>query len=145
MKPHPNMATLFSRYALIGIVNTIVGLGTIYIFLYVFGWSHLASTFTGNAVGIGCSYVLNRRYTFQGQGPSLRSLLRFIGVSLGCYVVAYVLLHSGITAAIAVVLSILPTWAASWQTSLVVLVEAGIYTIISFLIHRAYTFKIKKG
>lgn len=132
----PGGARLFGRYAAVGAVNTLVGLGTAYVLLYA-GWSHLHATFAGNSAGVGMSYILNRRYTFRYRGQWLPSLLRFISIALLCYGLAYQVLHPAMSALAAF---LLPAWASPWEPYAAILGEAAIYTAASFRLHRGITF-----
>lgn len=134
-------ARQFGRYAAVGAVNTLVGLGTAYVLLYA-GWSHLHATFAGNSVGVGVSYILNRRYTFRYRGQWLASLLRFLAIALLCYVLAYQALHPAISAMAAL---LLPAWASPWEPYAAVLGEAAVYTVASFRLHRGVTFARSSG
>lgn len=128
---------LFNRYAIVGVFNTCIGLGLIYVLLHAAGWRHLEATFVGNTMGVLCSYVLNRRYTFQYEGAPLRCFIRFLVISLLCYGVAYVLLHPVCAGLVTPLFGWLPQ---DWQQSLIVLCEAGVYTVTSFVLHRLITF-----
>lgn len=134
-------ARLFGRYAAVGAVNTLVGLGTVYVLLYA-GWSHFHATFAGNSVGAGVSYILNRRYTFRYRGQWLPSLIRFIAIALLCYGLAYQALHPAMSALAAL---LLPAWASPWEPYAAVLGEAAVYTVASFRLHRAVTFARPSG
>ncbi|MFW5436011.1 GtrA family protein [Paenibacillus apiarius] len=136
------LARLFSRYALVGVINTFVGLGLIYVLMHAAGWDHFASTFTGNTAGVLCSYVLNRFYTFRYEGAMLRSFVRFAAISMLCYGFAYMLLHPFIANTIE---GAAPFLAAVWRDSAVVLAESGVYTAASFLLHRYVTFADKRS
>ncbi|WP_373568833.1 GtrA family protein [Paenibacillus alvei] len=128
---------LFSRYAIVGVINTCIGLGLIYALMHLAGWAHFEATFVGNTIGVLCSYILNRRFTFQYEGAQLRSFIRFLVISLLCYAAAYVLLHPAFSALVTSLFGSLPL---SWQQSLIVLGEAGAYTVTSFVLHRLITF-----
>jgi glycosyltransferase involved in cell wall biosynthesis/putative flippase GtrA len=83
------MATLFqhslTRYLAVGVVNTLVGLGTIYACLFFFGWSDVPANMFGYTVGIACGFALNRRWTFVDTAPPLPALLRYVLVLLTAY------------------------------------------------------------
>ncbi|MBG9791900.1 membrane protein [Paenibacillus dendritiformis] len=134
-------ARLFGRYAAVGAVNTLVGLGTVYVLLYA-GWSHFHATFVGNSVGVGVSFILNRRYTFRYRGQWLPSLLRFISIALLCYGLAYQALHPAMSALASL---LLPAWASPWKPYAAVLGEAAVYTAASFRLHRGVTFARASG
>ena len=63
--------------------------------------------------------------------------MRFAAVSLFSYMIAYVLLHDPLDKVITLTLS---SEQEAWKEDAVILLEASIYTITSFLLHRLYTF-----
>jgi len=125
------------RYGLVGICNSFVGLGIITGLMHGFHFSHGSATFIGNSTGILISYTLNRRYTFQDDGRVSATFIRFIIVSLGCYLLAYVILHQPIV-------SILSNWPMTrefrWLDDVIVGIEALFYTACSFVLHRQFSF-----
>ena len=54
----------FIRFALVGVLNTLIGMGTIFVTWRFLGFSDLAANLTGYAIGFCCSYGLNRLWTF---------------------------------------------------------------------------------
>lgn len=128
---------IWLRYALVGLCNSIVGLGLIAILMHGFRWTHTSATLLGNVTGLLFSYGCNRYFTFRDQGKMRRSLLRFAAVSLFSYMIAYVLLHDPLDKVITLTLS---SEQEAWKEDAVILLEASIYTITSFLLHRLYTF-----
>lgn len=128
---------IWLRYALVGLCNSIVGLGLIALLMHGFRWTHTSATLLGNITGMLFSYGCNRFFTFRDQGKVGKSLFRFTAVSLFSYIIAYVLLHEPLDK---LVMILFPTvWVAS-KEDVVILLEASIYTITSFLFHRMYTF-----
>jgi putative flippase GtrA len=73
------------RFLLVGLVNTGVGLGTIWLLIWTAGWSDMPANAAGYAVGLTCSFLLNRRWTFASDTPWWPALRRFLTV----FVVAY--------------------------------------------------------
>ena len=128
---------IWLRYALVGLCNSIVGLGLIAILMHGFRWTHTSATLLGNVTGLLFSYGCNRYFTFRDQGKMRRSLLRFAAVSLFSYMIAYVLLHDPLDKVITLTLS---SEQEAWKEDAVILLEASIYTITSFLLRRLYTF-----
>lgn len=84
----------FVRFALVGVANTAVGMGVIFIAWYFFGFSDLAANLLGYAIGFVCSYGLNRLWTFSDRGPVRRSLWRFALVCAVAYAVNLLVLFS---------------------------------------------------
>lgn len=67
-----------SRYLSGGVFNTAVGLATI-VLLMAAGVPPLLANAGGYAAGLGCSFVINRRYVFQSDGFAALALLRYVG------------------------------------------------------------------
>jgi putative flippase GtrA len=64
-----------SRYALVGILNTSIGLSLIYSAMYS-GFGDLASNVIGYAAGFAVSYCLNTVWTFQSR-PSRTNAAKY--------------------------------------------------------------------
>jgi putative flippase GtrA len=75
----------FARFLLVGVANTVVGLSVIYAAKWGLGLGDVAANVAGYAVGVGCSFMLNKRWTFGHQGRALPALGRFLLVFLGAY------------------------------------------------------------
>ena len=68
------------RFLAVGVVNTAVGLGTIFALKALAGWGDIPANVAGYAVGLITSFVLNRQWTFRHQGAWAGALLRFVAV-----------------------------------------------------------------
>jgi putative flippase GtrA len=68
------------RFVLAGIVNTLVGLAVIYLAKFVFAVGDVPANLLGYGVGLACSFVLNRNWTFGHRGPIKPALARFMTV-----------------------------------------------------------------
>jgi putative flippase GtrA len=79
----------FTRFLLVGILNTLTGLTTMFMLLHIAGLSYWVSTFFGNAMGATFSYFLNRSFTFQSKVPLSNGAPKFIAVILLSYLIAY--------------------------------------------------------
>lgn len=132
---------LFSKYAIVGIINTIVGLSTIYILFWWFNLSHNVATFLGNSLGIICSYFLNRGFTFQHKGRHMRSAILFVCISLLCYYIAYILLHQPLNVLVDVFDVERFQFLSANRMNIIIILEAGLYTVFSFVMHKAVTFR----
>jgi putative flippase GtrA len=73
----------FIRYALVGAVNTLIGMSVIFVAWRFLALGDLTANLLGYAVGFCCSYGLNRWWTFSDRAPVARSLWRF---ALACAV-----------------------------------------------------------
>jgi putative flippase GtrA len=68
----------FLRYLSAGLLNTCVGLGTIYVGMRVLEMGDVSANITGYALGILCSFLLNKYWTFAARGPAAPQLLKFL-------------------------------------------------------------------
>src|SRR5580700_2240950 len=75
------------RYLAVGVANTMIGLSTIYLCMAVLRTSDVISNLVGYAVGITCSFILNRRWTFQTRDAIAPQLARFLLVLAVAYII----------------------------------------------------------
>lgn len=79
----------YVRFAIVGVINTIVGMAIMFFCYNVIGmsywWSSAANYFFGSIL----SYFLNKNYTFGYGRFDLRSAMRFTLNIIICYVIAY--------------------------------------------------------
>lgn len=85
----------FLKFILVGILNTIVGMGLQFVFYNCFGWDKfnwgvLLATFLGNFIGSVLSYFLNKYFTFKNTEKGWKPVFRFALNIAVCYVIAYV-------------------------------------------------------
>lgn len=131
------MKNSFIRFLLVGVINTIVGLTTMYVLLNGFHLSYWISTLIGNIVGAGVSYVLNRNFTFKSENAVASSLIRFVLVIGICYFVSYSL---GLKVALWFLDKV--TWLPKeFAKEVAVLAGTGIYTILNYLGQKLFVFK----
>jgi putative flippase GtrA len=79
------MVKQFVKYCIVGLGNTAIGLGLIYLAMGVFGLSPALSNFTGFAIAFIVSFSVNRAWTFQSNAHLGRSLAVFAAVCAGGY------------------------------------------------------------
>lgn len=122
------MTMTFGRYLLVGVANTIVGLGTIYIAMYFLHLNIVHANAVGYTIGVLFSFLLNKSWTFKSDDHLLFSFLRFITV----LAVAY-------TANLYTVLF----FDSRFHVNAYLAQAAGIfpYTIIGFLGNKYFTFR----
>ena len=75
----------FARFLTIGVLNTLVGLGTIYLCKWLLGTGDVISNMIGYACGLINSFAWNRRWTFDHSGAVLPAAARFLIVFLVAY------------------------------------------------------------
>ena len=75
------------RYLLVGVVNTLIGLTSIYAGLYLLGLGDVAANAAGYAVALLFGFALNRGWTFQTRDRPVRRMLRYGLVLAAVYAV----------------------------------------------------------
>ncbi|MCK7593870.1 GtrA family protein [Pseudomarimonas salicorniae] len=116
------------RFGLVGVINTVVGYAVIYAAMLGLGWSAVASNVAGYAVGLCCSFLLNRRFTFASRARMLPEAMRFLFV----FAVAW-LLNLGVLLASMHWLAVPAVWAQ--------LVAGAFYTCAFFLLSKLFVFR----
>lgn len=88
-----SLAKLFDRtfwkFILVGIANTIVGTGIMFLFYNVFHLSYWISSASNYLFGSIFSFVLNRMFTFQSKKNVGKTLPKFVLNITVCYLLAY--------------------------------------------------------
>jgi putative flippase GtrA len=87
------------RFLAVGVLNTCVGLGTIYACKYFFSLGDVAANLIGYAVGLTNSFLWNRRWTFSHSGDTTGTIIRFMATFVVAYaanLVAVLLLTRGV-------------------------------------------------
>ena len=125
----------FFTFLLVGIINTIIGLSSIYICLNLLHLNYWAATFIGNAVGACTSYLLNKHFTFKSDASMLASGFRFIIIILMSYFVAYKIgleVVEGFTGRM--------TFLQDYTDEIAVLFGSGFYTLLNYFGQKYYVF-----
>lgn len=116
------------KYLAVGAFNTLFGYGIIFACMYLLGIGAAVSNMIGYAVGLGVSYLLHRKVTFQSTQGRRAEALRF----LGAFGVAYAL-NLLVLMLLIERLHVHKGWAQVW---------AGVvYVASSFIIQKFYVFK----
>lgn len=77
------------RFLIVGIINTIIGAGIMFILYNFFGLSYWLSSFFNYFFGGIVSFFLNKYYTFKNNYKSIKQVLLFIINILFCYFIGY--------------------------------------------------------
>ena len=118
----------FSRFLMVGVVNTIAGYSVILFLQYGAGLKPLMANAGGYLVGWAVSYGLSRRFVFQSKRPHSDSLPSYVVAALGCYGINAAVLHGALT------LLGLPGAAAQ-------AVAMASYTVSFYLVNRYVVFR----
>lgn len=77
------------KFILVGIVNTVVGTGIMFLLFNVFSVNYWAASASNYIVGSIVSYFLNKYFTFQNNERSAKQIVKFVLNISACYLAAY--------------------------------------------------------
>lgn len=77
------------KFLMVGVINTLVGTGLMFILYNVFSVNYWISSASNYIVGSIVSYFLNKYFTFQNKEKSWRQILSFVVNITICYLIAY--------------------------------------------------------
>lgn len=132
------MSKLFDKtmwkFLLVGVVNTIVGCGTMFLLYNLAHCSYWLSSAANYVVGGIVSFFLNKYFTFQNKGWSWKQVGKFILNVSVCYLLAYGLAKP-------LVLALLSGQSVSIQENVAMLVGMCLYTGLNYLGQRFFAFR----
>lgn len=119
------------RFLLVGVINTLVGLGTIYSAMYFLGMGVVFANALGYSIGIVVSFSLNKTWTFGSRDRIVSTFPRYLLVLAVAYAanlatVLFVHARFDINAYLAQAMGVLP------------------YTTIGFLGSRYFAFRAQR-
>ena len=79
----------FLKFILVGIINTVVGTGVMFLCYNALHFSYWVSSAMNYIIGSIVSYYLNKYFTFRNQERSWKIVIKFIVNILVCYLIAY--------------------------------------------------------
>lgn len=128
-------ATLL-KFLIVGVINTLVGAGTMFL-LYNFAHvSYWYSSIANYVVGGICSFFLNKFFTFQNKERSWSQVIKFIFTVAICYIAAY-----GIAKPLAQYA--LSSYSVSIQENVAMATGTCLYTLLNYLIQKLFVFRHK--
>ena len=84
----------FLRFIIVGLINTLLTLSTIYILVICFKVNNYISNVSGYIVGLINSYIINRNWTFSGTKDKSREIMNFILLFVVCYLLQFIILKT---------------------------------------------------
>lgn len=125
------------RFLLVGVVNTLVGAGIMFLLYNLAGCSYWLSSAANYIVGGVVSYFLNKYYTFKNTERSWKQVIRFALNVAVCWLLAY-----GIAKPLA--LRLLAGFDEKLQTNAAMLAGLCLYTALNYLGQRFFAFRAKE-
>jgi putative flippase GtrA len=124
------LAAQMLKFGLVGVLNTLITLASIYIASNIFNAHYIAANAIGYTLGFLNSYICNKLWTFKSKGPVRSETLKFIAVTGVCYLLQLVFL-------------VILKEGMGINKDMAQLVAMVFYTFINFLGHRYFTFRNK--
>ena len=124
------------KFLLVGIINTVVGCGTMFLLYNLAGFSYWLSSAANYVVGGVCSYFLNKYFTFQNKEHSWKQVGRFVLTVGICYLIGY-----GLAKPLA--LKLLSGYSTKLQENVAMVIGMCLYTGLNYLGQRFFAFKKK--
>lgn len=122
----------FSRFVVVGVLNTLLGYCVIFAAMYLAGMTPEASNMAGYGIGLVVSYVLNRNYTFKSKQRHRREIIRFFWVFLVAYasnfIVLLILIHQ-----------------LNLHEGMSQVLAGIVYVVFSYLMNKYYVFKVSEN
>lgn len=143
----------FTKYCLVGVFNTLVGLSAAYFCLNFLKQSYLFSTAVAYVIGIVVSFVLNKTFTFKDENKDYFKLFfKFVLTMLPSYVVSYflgwaiarfVFSISHLEVFLVRISDLLNMTAVKFTDNVAVLISMVIYVILGFSVNKFLIFNKK--
>lgn len=124
----------FLKFILVGVINTIVGAGTMFLCYNALHCSYWFSSAMNYIVGSVVSYFLNKYFTFQNKERSWKIVAKFIINITVCYLVAY-----GVAKPL--VAHLLASQTVTIQENGAMLVGMVLFVILNYIGQRFFAFK----
>ena len=122
------------KFLAVGVVNTLVGCGTMFLLYNLAHCSYWASSAANYVVGGIVSFFLNKYFTFQNKTWEWSQVWKFAANVTVCYLLGYGLAKS-------LVLHLLAGQAVNVQENVAMLVGMCLYTGLNYLGQRFFAFK----
>ena len=127
----------FLKFLLVGLLNTMIGMGLMLFLSNGLEWPFWYATFTGNTVGAIVSFLVNRNFTFNSMVPIKVGAPRFIAVVLTSYLFSF-----SISRMVAGGVDSLPVWGSYIESdNIAILLGSFIYTVTNYIGQKSIVFK----
>lgn len=124
----------FWKFILVGVANTVVGTGIMFLFYNIFHFSYWISSASNYIFGSILSYILNKAFTFQSIEKATRTIPKFVLNISVCYLVAYGLAKPMITL-------LLLGYSKSVQENLAMILGMCLFVGLNYLGQRLFVFR----
>lgn len=122
------------KFILVGVINTIVGTSVMFLSYNLLGLSYWVSSAANYIVGSVVSYFLNKYFTFQSKGRSLKEIVTFVINISVCYLIAY-----GMAKPLAY--KVLEGYGQSLRDNVAMLIGMCLFVVLNYFGQRFVVFK----
>lgn len=121
------------RFLMVGVINTIVGTGTMFLLYNFVGCSYWLSSSANYIVGGCVSYFLNKFFTFKNRDKSWLQVLKFIATVFFCYFI-------GFGVAKPITMWLLDTQPIEVQENIAMCIGMCLYVVLNYFIQKIVVF-----
>lgn len=125
------------KFLIVGVINTIVGTGVMFVLYNVFSVSYWVSSASNYVVGSIVSYFLNKYFTFQSKEKSWKQIGKFVLNITICYLLAYGMAKPMVS-------FVLSDFSENIQGNVSMLFGMGFFVVLNYLGQRLFVFKKKQ-
>lgn len=122
------------RFLLVGVINTLVGCGAMFLLYNLAHWSYWLSSAANYVLGGIVSFFLNKYFTFRRREWSWTQVARFAANVAVCWLLAYGLARP-------LVRHLLAPWPVRLQENGAMLAGMCLYTALNYLGQRFFAFR----
>lgn len=132
IKKYVDITTI--KFLIVGVINTIVGTGLMFILYNIFSVNYWISSASNYVVGSIVSYFFNKYFTFRNKEKSWKQIGLFVLNITVCYLLAYGLAKPIVSFA-------LGGFSEKVQGNVSMLAGMGLFVILNYLGQRMLVFK----
>ncbi len=125
-----------SRFIIVGIMNTLIGMAAMFIAYNVFHLGYWISSAMDYIVGSIFSYFANKYFTFRAEQKSGSEIVRFVINILICYLLAYSVARPVVSAALADL-----SWSVSTVEQLSMIFGMCIFVVLNYFGQKFFVFR----
>lgn len=129
-----SMYKTVSRFILVGIFNTLLGAGMMFVLYNLANFTYWGASLTAYVIGSSISFFLNKCFTFQNHERSWKQVGKFAVNVAVCYFLAY-------GAAEPVVRLLLEAQTVKLQENVAMFAGLGLYTVLNYFGQHLFVFR----
>lgn len=122
-----NIFSQFFKYSVVGIFNTIIGLGIILLLYNFYNVNYILSNIIGYFFGLINSFIWNKKWTFRSENPYLKEVLPFFTI----FIISYIANLFTVMVSVEIL---------RFNPNISQVLGTGIYAVSNFLLNRKWTF-----